>query len=61
MFLRLEGSRMILTWEGLALLAGWWVTTIGAALWLERRLARLESDVRWLTEMLTRRQRLNNG
>lgn len=51
---------MVLSWEAAALLATWWLTSIGAALWIERRLARLEADVRWLTELLSRRERMQN-
>lgn len=51
---------MILTWEAVILLSTWWVTTIGAALWIERRLSRLETDLKWLIEREIRRSRYSD-
>ena len=51
---------MIVTWEGLALLASWWLTTVGAAIWIERRLAKMEVDIAWLITAEQRRLRTSD-
>lgn len=48
---------MIVTWEGLALLLGWWLTTVGGVAWIERRLSKMESDINWLIQAQQRRER----
>lgn len=49
---------MIVTWEGLALLVSWWITTAGAAVWIERRLAKMEANIAWLIQSEQRRERV---
>ena len=49
---------MLVTWEGLALLFGWWATTIIGVAWIERRLSRMESDLGWLIKSEQRRERV---
>ena len=39
---------MLLTWEAAAVLISWMLIVITAAVWIERRLSRLERDVHWI-------------
>lgn len=54
----LTESGMIFTWEQIALIVSWWFTTIGGAVWIERRLARMERDISWLIGAEQRRARV---
>lgn len=49
---------MIVTWEGLALLFGWWFSTIVGVAWIERRLAKMEANIVWLINSEQRRDRV---
>lgn len=49
---------MIVTWEGLALLLGWWLTTVAGVAWIERRLSKMESAIAALIQSEQRRERI---
>lgn len=65
---RRAGSRItigpesvIVTWEGLALLLGWWLTTVAGVAWIERRLSKMESSIAMLIQVEQRRERMGDS